>query len=151
MSLTVKGLTAPQTAQLLILRDLWVGQDSPWKDAELTSKELAQHWDDNWDDIENLGCQNNVRHEGDDMPYSVVKNRIHHSWERHYDVIAKVIHLGDGYGLAYNFVSGGGKHGEPDAYKWWTEAWFVTCTGTRTTIQHTYEDIPEVPDEQPAS
>lgn len=143
------NFTPAQVAQLLILRNLWLGQDSPWKDAEFTPEELAQHWADNWPDIENLGCQNNVRYEGDEA--SGIKTRCHYSWERHYDVEVRVIHLGDGRGLAYNFMSGGGKHGDPDAYKWYDEAWFVKCTGTKTTVSHTYEDIPEVPDEQPAS
>ena len=137
-------LTAPQTAQLLILRDWWAGKACPWKDAELTPEELAQHWTDNWDDIENLGCQNNVRYQGE--PVHGIKTRCHYSWERHYDVEVRVINLGDGRGLAYNFMSGGGKHGDPDAYKWWEEAWFVTHTGTQTIVRHTYADIPVSPE-----
>lgn len=81
---------------------------------------------------------------------SDIRTRIHPSWERHYDVEVRVINLGDDRGLAYNYVSGGGKLGEPDAYKWWTEAWFVKCTGTKTVTAHTYEDIPEVKDEPAA-
>jgi hypothetical protein len=141
-----RSLTAMQTARLLILREFWIGKDSPWADAELTGEEIDQHWADNWDDIENIGGQNDMRYRGQRVPHNDVKNRIHHSWERHYDVEVRVIHLGDDRGLAYHYVSGGGKHGDPDAYTWWTEAWFVKCTGTKTVTTHTYEDIPEAPE-----
>lgn len=139
-------LTAQQTAQLLILRDFWRGQGNPWKDAEFTAAEIQQHWDDNQGNLENLSIFNEAKYQADVVPYDQVKPRIHYSWERNYEVDVRVFNLGDGRGLALNNVTGGGKHGVPDAYPWWTECWFVKHTGTTTVVKHTYEDIPEVPD-----
>lgn len=140
-------LSASQVAQLLILRNFWASNDNPWKDAEFTPAELEQQWQDNWGDIENFGVQNDVRYHGTRVPYDQVRPRIHPTWERHYDVEVRVINLGDDRGLAYNYVSGGGKHGDPDSFPWFNEAWFVKCTGTKTVTTHTYKDIPEVKDE----
>lgn len=138
-------LTAQQTAQLIILRLYYLWQDSPWKDAEFTAEEIAQHWADNLDDLQD--ARNEAKYQGAVVPYDQVRNRIHHTWERNYEVDVRVINLEDGRGLALNNVTGGGKHGEPTAYPWFDECWFVKHTGTTTVVKHTYEDIPEVKDE----
>lgn len=151
MLLLPADATAAQVAQLLILRDYWRGQGNPWKDAEFTPQEIAQHWDDNYDAMLNINGIDEAKYMADVVPYDQVRNRIHHTWERNYDVNVRVFNLGDGRGLAFNNVTGGGKHGEPDAYPWWQEAWFVTCTGTTTVVKHSYEDIPEVKDEPATS
>ena len=134
------ALTATQLAQYLILKQYWTWQKSPWADAEFTAAELEQHWADLEDDLQD--ARNDVRHHGSYVPD--IPTRIHYTWTRNFEAEVYVIHLDDGRGLAYNHVTGGGKHGEPDAYAWWKEAWFVQCTGTKTVTTHTYEDIPEV-------
>lgn len=133
------GFTPTQVGQLLVLRTYWRWQDSPLYDAEHTAAEIQDYWDALYDDLQD--ARYDTRHHGIETS---IRNRIHHTWERNYDVETRVIHLGDGRGLAYNYVTGGGKHGDPDSFPWWNEAWFVKCTGTKTVTTHTYEDIPEV-------
>ena len=139
--------SALSVAKLLVLRTYWGWANSPWVDAEFTEAEIAQHWDDNFDDLQD--ARYDTRHHGAAVS---IPNRIHHTWERNYEVSTRVIFLGNGLGLAYNYVTGGGKHGNPDDFPWWQECWFVKHTHTQERITHThvYEDIPEVKDE-PAS
>lgn len=132
-------LSAKQTAQRLILAHWGNWQDIEELKGEISPEMLEQFWDEYGDD--ECESRNEVRWHGDET--SNINTRIHYSWSRNYDVEVRVINLGDGNGLAYNFVSGGGKHGDPDAYPWWDEAWFVKCTGAKTVVTHTYEDIAE--------
>lgn len=136
------GLTPQQVGQLLILRTYWRWENDPMADAELTAAEIAQFYDDLGEDDLLIDAFNDTRHQG---TASDIPTRIHFSWTRNYEVDTHVIHLDDQRGLAFNYVTGGGKHGEPDAYPWIDEAWFVKCTGTQTVTTHTYEDIPDEP------
>lgn len=147
MLLLPANATAEQVAQLLVLRTYWGWEKSPWADAEFTVAEIEQHYTElttGEDDDVLQDARNDTRHHGQ---RTSIHERAHHSWSRNFDVAVRVIHLEDGRGLAYNYVTGGGKHGNPDDYQWVGEAWFVTCTGTQTVTTYTYEDIPEVQDE----
>lgn len=133
--------TAVSVAKLLVLCTYWRWQDNPLADAEHTQDEVNALWDELYDDLQD--ARYDTRHQG---VRTSIPNRIHHTWERNYEVDVRVINLGDGRGLALNNVTGGGKHGVPEAFPWWQEAWFVKHTGTTTVVKHTYEDIPEVKD-----
>lgn len=132
-------LTAKQTAQRLILANWGNLQDIEELKGDLTAEQVDSLWEAYQDECQD--SKNEVRWEGNEA--SNIRSRIHYSWDRNYDVEVRVINLPDGTGLAYNLVSGGGKFGEPEAYPWWNEAWFVKCTGTKTVVTHTYEDIAE--------
>jgi hypothetical protein len=57
----------------------------------------------------------------------------HYSWARHYDVCVYATKFEDKY-IAWNFMSGGGKFGEPESYEWWLEAKYVDCVEEPVTI-----------------
>lgn len=134
-------LTAKQTAQKFILNLYGKWQADERLQGDLTAEQIAAYWEEFADDLQD--ARNEARYHGQEVPFKQVRDRAHYSWGRHYDVCVRVINLDGETGLAYNFMSGGGKHGEPDSYPWWDEAWFVKCTGTETVVTHTYEDIPE--------
>lgn len=136
-------LTAQQEAQKFII-NLY----GRWKADTLlqqinSPEQIEQYWSQLNDEDELRDARNEARHHGEEV--SGIKTRIHYSWERNFEVCVRVIPLDNERGLAYNYVTGGGKHGEPDSHEWWAEAWFVTCTGTETIVKRTYADIPEEP------
>lgn len=132
-------ITAKQEAQRLILSQLgqW-SQEAKLLDG-IPDDQIDSLWNEFSDDLQD--ARNEVRHAGQEV--SEITSRAHYSWERNYEVEVRVIKLVGSKGLAYNFMSGGGKHGEPESYPWWDEAWFVECTGTVTIVRHTFADIPE--------
>lgn len=132
-------VTANQEAKRLILAQLgqW-SQEEKLLDA-IPDDQIESLWEQWQDDL--TDARNEVRHAGQES--TEIFSRAHYSWERNYDVEVRVILLSSGKGLAYNFMSGGGKYGEPESYPWWNEAWFVEKTGTVTTVRHTFKDIPE--------
>jgi len=69
----------------------------------------------------------------------------HYSWGRNYEVDVKAFILPDGRALAFCEMSGGGKHGDPDAYPWVQEAKFIKVAGVQERVIKTYsfEDISE--------
>jgi hypothetical protein len=133
------GITAKQEAQRLILAHWGQWQSIEELIVDIPEDQIDTLWDKHCDDLQD--SRNEVRWQGDEV--SEIKSRAHYTWGRNYDVDVRVIKLPGDKGLAYNFMSGGGKHGEPEAYPWWDEAWFVEVTGTVTTVRHTYADIPE--------
>jgi hypothetical protein len=137
--------SALNVAKLLILRTYWRWNDSPLADAEHTQTEVNAYWDELYDDLQD--ARYDTRHQGTRVSSADVPERIHFSWSRNYEVDTHVIHLDDKRGLAFNYVTGGGKHGDPDSYPWWQEAWFVTCTGSETVsvTTYSYKDIPDEP------
>lgn len=138
-------LTATQEAQRLILKHWGNWQQIEELLAPISGDQIESLWDKySEEDIQD--AINEVRWHGDEVVG--INTRFHYSWGRHYDVEVRVISLNEGTGLAYNFVSGGGKHGEPESYPWWQEAWYVKCTGTKTVVTNTYEDIPAQEDSQ---
>lgn len=63
----------------------------------------------------------------------------HYSWERNYEVDVMAFVLPDGRALAFCQMSGGGKHGEPDAYPWVDEAKFIKVSGVEERVIKTYK------------
>lgn len=63
----------------------------------------------------------------------------------------KAFILPDGRALAFCEMSGGGKHGEPNAYPWVQEAEFIKVTGVQERVIKTYSfgDIPEADEAKP--
>lgn len=132
-------ITAKQEAQRLILAQLgqW-SQEAKILDG-IQDDQIDSLWEEFSDDLQD--ARNEVRCAGQEAPE--INSRAHYSWSRNYEVEVRVIKLSGNKGLAYNFMSGGGKHGDPESYPWWDEAWFVECTGTVTIVRHTFSDIPE--------
>lgn len=86
---------------------------------------------------------NEVRYEAEAV--SGIPEWCHYSWGRNYEVDVKAFILPDGRALAFCEMSGGGKHGEPNAYPWVNEAKFIKVAGVEERVINTYkfEEIPE--------
>lgn len=56
----------------------------------------------------------------------VVANLQPKTYSRHYDVCVKAAEI-DGVWVAWDYYSGGGKHGEPEAFDWISNARIVDC------------------------
>lgn len=90
--------------------------------------------------IGDTDARNEVRHGGDETELAT---RIDRSWERNYEVEVHAIPITEDKALAFNYVYGGGKHGEPAAYPWEDECWFVKITGTKTVVITSFAEIEE--------
>lgn len=92
---------------------------------------------------------NEVRYEAEAV--SGIREWCHYSWGRNYEVDVKAFILPDGRALAFCEMSGGGKHGEPNAYPWVQEAKFIKVTGVQERVIKTYsfEDIPKANEAKP--
>ncbi|MNT40446.1 hypothetical protein D3C72_1767610 [compost metagenome] len=102
-----------------------------------------------FDENEHDDAINEVRYEADAV--SGIPEWCHYSWGRNYEVDVKAFILPDGRALAFCEMSGGGKHGEPDAYPWVQEAKFIRVSGKteRVIIEYQFEEIPEALGVQP--
>ncbi|KAI2693101.1 hypothetical protein [Pseudomonas sp. TNT3] len=113
--------------------------------ASMSGEDLDQLYDESSHD----DAVNEVRYSAVAAPG--VPSWCHYSWERNYDVDVKAFILPDGRALAFCEMSGGGKHGEPDAYPWVEEAKFIKVSGVEERVIKTYkfEDIPEASEVTP--
>jgi len=149
----LNNLTASQVAKLLVmhhgidafgykydsLRDAPNGLVTLEDLASMSGEDLDQLYDESsHDDAVNEGRYSAVGAPG-------VPSWCHYSWGRNYEVDVKAFILPDGRALAFCEMSGGGKHGEPDAYPWVEEAKFIKVSGVEERVIKTYklEDIPE--------
>lgn len=126
---------------LLLHKALELGQLPP----ELTAEEIGSMTPEALQEacelyIGNTDARNEVRHEG---VKTKLVTRIHHSWERNYEVEVHAIPITEDKALAFNFVEGGGKHGEPESYPWEDQCWFVKITGIKTVVITTFAEIEE--------
>ena len=134
-------LKPSQVARYLMLKwhlQNWDANSTVLQELETADGVRLEQLFDEHNTAEDSDARSEVRHSG----YSAhnVSTRIHYSWERHYDVSVSAIPLTDKLALAFNYVEGGGKHGEPDAYKWYNECWFVDITGTKQVTYFTFAD-----------
>lgn len=152
-------LSAIQLAKLLVMREglefgyAYTYTDDDGLDTDIDAAFLAaapgELIDTLFDDNEHDDAINEVRYWAEDV--AGVPSWCHYSWGRNYDVQVKAFILPDGRALAFCEMSGGGKHGEPDAYPWVQEAKFIKVTGKteRVIVEYQFEDIPEAPGAQP--
>ena len=149
---SLNTLTASQMAKLLVmhhgidvfgykydsLRDVPNGLVTLEDLASMSGEDLDQLYDESSHD----DAVNEVRYSAVDA--AGVPSWCHYSWERNYEVDVKAFILPDGRALAFCEMSGGGKHGEPDAYPWVEEAKFIKVSGVEERVIKTYkfEDIP---------
>ena len=156
---SLNTLTARQMAKLLVmhhginafgykydsLRDAPNGLVTLEDLASMSGEDLDQLYDESSHD----DAVNEVRYSAVDAPG--VPSWCHHSWERNYEVDVKAFILPGGRALAFCEMSGGGKHGEPDAYPWVEEAKFIKVSGVEERVIKTYkfEDIPEASEVTP--
>ncbi|VVN20294.1 hypothetical protein PS662_04329 [Pseudomonas fluorescens] len=156
---SLNTLTASQTAKLLVMHhgiDAFGYKYDSVGDAPnglVTLEDLAsmsgEDLDQLYDESSHDDAVNEVRYSAVAAPG--VPSWCHYSWERNYDVDVKAFILPDGRALAFCEMSGGGKHGEPDAYPWVEEAKFIKVSGVEERVIKTYkfEDIPEASEVTP--
>ncbi|MHC8408338.1 hypothetical protein [Pseudomonas sp. TMB3-21] len=156
---SLNTLTASQMAKLLVMRhgiDAFGYKYDSLRDAPnglVTLEDLAsmsgEDLDQLYDESSHDDAVNEVRYNAVGAPG--VPSWCHYSWERNYDVDVKAFILPDGRALAFCEMSGGGKHGEPDAYPWVEEAKFIKVSGVEERVINTYkfEDIPEASEVTP--
>lgn len=136
------GFTPEQVVKLLIMRTLWRWEQQgeslskPWE-PEVVDKMFKAYMDEDM----LTDAINDTRHQGEQA--KGIGEWTHHTWSRYYDVSVHAFPLSSTKALAWNFVSGGGKHGEPESYKWYQEPRFVEITGTETIIRRSYAAINE--------
>ena len=150
---TLSMLTASQLAKLLVMRKglefgyTYTLTDDDGQNIDIDLAFLAAAPGDLletlFDENEHDDAINEVRYEAEDVhgiPYWC-----HYSWDRNYEIDVKAFILPDGRALAFCEMSGGGKHGDPNAYPWEDEAKFIRVTGVEERVIKTYkfEEIPE--------
>ncbi|MHC8403637.1 hypothetical protein [Pseudomonas sp. TMB3-21] len=156
---SLNTLTASQMAKLLVMRhgidafgykydsvgDASKGIVTLDYLASMSGEDLDQLYDESSHD----DAVNEVRYCAVGAPG--IPSWCHYSWERNYDVDVKAFILPDGRALAFCEMSGGGKHGEPDAYPWVEEAKFIKVSGVEERVIKAYkfEDIPEASEVTP--
>lgn len=150
---TLNTLTSSQLAKLLVMRKglefgytyTFVGDEGQDTDVDLAFLTAApgELIDSLFDDHDHDDAINEVRYGAVDVPG--IASWCHYSWERNYEVEVKAFILPDGRALAFCEMSGGGKHGEPNAYPWVDEAKFIKVSGVEERVVKTYrfEEIPE--------
>ena len=151
---SLSTLTASQLAKLLVMhKGLQFGYaytltDDDGQDVSIDNTLLAsapgELLESLFDENDHDDAINEARYSAVDAPG--VPSWCHYSWERNYEVDVKAFILPDGRALAFCEMSGGGKHGEPNAYPWVEEAKFIKVSGVEERIIKTYkfEDISEV-------
>ncbi|MFJ1336807.1 hypothetical protein ACIKP7_01545 [Pseudomonas caricapapayae] len=156
---SLNALTASQLAMLLVMRKgLDFGYDYTFTDddGQSTAVDLAflakapgDLLEVVFEENDHDDAINEVRYQAEDV--SGIPEWSHYSWGRNYEVDVKAFILPDGRALAFCEMSGGGKHGEPDAYPWVQEAKFIKVTGAQERVikTYTFEEIPEATEVQP--
>ncbi len=152
---SLNTLTASQIAKLLVMHhgiDAFGYKYDSLRNAPkglVTLEDLAsmsgEDLDQLYDESSHDDAVNEVRYGAVGAPG--IPSWCHYSWGRNYEVDVKAFILPDGRALAFCEMSGGGKHGEPDAYPWVEEAKFIKVSGVEERVIKTYkfEEIPEAP------
>lgn len=156
---SLNTLTANQMAKLLVMHhgiDAFGYKYESLRDAPnglITLEDLASM---SGEDLERLYDESSHDDAVNEVRYSAVTapgipSWCHYSWERNYEVDVKAFILPDGRALAFCEMSGGGKHGEPDAYHRVEEAKFIKVSGVEERVikTYTFEDIPEASEVTP--
>lgn len=156
---SLNALNASQLAMLLVMRKgLDFGHDYTLTDDDGQSATVDHAFlaaapgellEVIFEENEHDDAINEVRYEAEAV--SGIREWCHYSWGRNYEVDVKAFILPDGRALAFCEISGGGKHGEPNAYPWVQEAKFIKVTGVQERVIKTYsfEDIPEADEAKP--
>lgn len=156
---SLSTLTASQLAMLLVMRKgLDLGYDYTFTDDDGQSATVDQAFlaaapgdllEVIFEENEHDDAINEVRYEAEDI--GGIPEWCHYSWNRNYEIDVKAFILPDGRALAFCQMSGGGKHGDPDAYPWVQEAKFIRVAGVEERVIKTYkfEEIPEAAGVEP--
>lgn len=152
---TLNALSPTQLAKLLVMRKglefgyAYTATNDDVVDLAYLAAAPGDLLDSLFDENEHDDAINEVRYEAEDV--RGIPSWCHYSWERNYEVDVKAFILPDGRALAFCEMSGGGKHGEPDAYPWVEEAKFIKVSGVEERVIKTYkfEEIPEEPEVSP--
>lgn len=156
---SLNTLTANQLAMLLVMRKgLDFGYDYTFTDDDGQSTSIDQAFlaaapgeliEVVFEENEHDDAINEVRYGAVDV--SGIPEWCHYSWSRNYEIDVKAFILPDGRALAFCEMSGGGKHGEPDAYPWVQEAKFIKVIGVQERVikTYTFEAISEAGEDQP--
>lgn len=155
---SLNTLTASQLAKLLVMRKglefgyAYTFTDDDGQDSSIDNSFLSaapgELLDNLFDENEHDDAINEVRYEAEDV--RGIPSWCHYSWERNYEVDVKAFILPDGRALAFCEMSGGGKHGEPNAYPWVNEAKFIKVSGVEERVIKSYK-FEEIPDASEAT
>jgi hypothetical protein len=156
---SLNTLTASQLAKLLVMRKglefgyAYTFTDDDGQDSNIDNGFLSaapgELLDTLFDKNEHDDAINEVRYEAEEV--RGIASWCHYSWERNYEVDVKAFILPDGRALAFCVMSGGGKHGQPNAYPWVEEAKFIKVSGVEKRVIRTYtfEEIPDASEVTP--
>lgn len=90
-------------------------------DGDITESNLEEIWDTLYE--ENDSLQDRIS----DFRSSGTNTGLECEWSRHYESDAVAAKLNDGTWVGWTYWYGGGKHGEPEAIEWMSEAYEVNC------------------------
>jgi hypothetical protein len=90
-------------------------------DGDITESNLEEIWDTLYE--ENDSLQDRIS----DFRSSGTNTGLECEWSRHYESDAVAAKLSDGTWVGWAYLYGGGKHGEPEAIEWMSEAYEVDC------------------------
>lgn len=131
--LNFSTLTAPQKCKYLVLVTL-----NKWRDTEMPALESGEQIDAMYeteqenDDGTFQDARNNER-------YGVVADGIPTPPSRNYEIDAHAAELPDGSWVGWWHLHGGGKHSEPEAYDWVSDAFDLNHTAEVITVtKHTF-------------
>ena len=83
------------------------------------------------DNVDHLYDENNEDWELQDYIYEMrlgeVETRLPCEWSRHYESKAVAAKMPDGSWVGWTYWYGGGKHGEPEAIEWMSDAYELDC------------------------
>jgi hypothetical protein len=126
----VSGLTAEYRIKYQIIRTVmkWTGDPSA---DDMSSDEIDRMWEmteggDHADDLQD--AMESFREGGEE---SGIPSK---DYSRHYENEDRAKRLDDGTWVGWTYWHGGGKHGEPSAIDWLSDAYFLTATEEQKTV-----------------
>ena len=135
----VEEVDVALSAQAAIKREILLrailNDDHAWVSLR-TEDEIDSSYDD-FDD--NYGYESEFRQDGIDTGLPAPSSR-------HYECDSVALKLSDGKWVEWDYWHGGGKHGEPDAIDWLSDARYIGCSEDIKTI--TVQTFYRFPDNQ---
>lgn len=132
-------LTAPQKCRYLVLVKL-----NEWRKTKMPDIASAEALDEIFEqeDSDDDGSFQDARNE---RRYGIEAEGIETPYSRHYEIDAHAAELPDGSWIGWWHLHGGGKHGEPEAYDWVSEAFDLNHEAEVVTVTKHVFTKPETP------
>lgn len=96
---------------------------------------------DDWREVEKFYKEKDCWEAQSEIRHSGVDTDILCGFSRHYDVESRAVEALDGTWIGYNFYSGGGKFGEPEAIEWIKDAYEVKVVKEEMVVKRFFEKI----------